>query len=58
MLLSQKVTTKSFTRFKVTIFLYPKPNNSARSLSTLIPVSVNKDTPQKVTPVALLTTAE
>ena len=41
----QKVAVTIHVRFKVTICLYLIPNNKARSLSTLIAVSVNKDTP-------------
>jgi len=56
-LLSQKLTTRSFTLLKVTTCLYLKFNNSTRSLSTLIAVSVNKDTPQEIAAIVLLRTA-
>ena len=36
--------------FKVTTCLYLRPSSKARSLSTLIAVSVINDTPHKVTP--------
>ena len=35
-------------RFRVTTCLYRSPNDKARSRSTLIPVSVERDTPQKM----------
>ena len=40
----QKVAVIIQVRFKVTICLYPIPNNRARSLSMLKAVNVNKDT--------------
>ncbi|RMX41147.1 hypothetical protein pdam_00013993 [Pocillopora damicornis] len=42
-----QVMTKR-ARLSVTKVLYLNPNNSARSLSTLITVVVNKDTPHKI----------
>jgi len=48
---SQETTIKTHTFFTVTTCLYLSPNNNARSLSTLIAVSVSKDTPQKITPI-------
>ena len=45
---SKKQTIRQRTRFKVTVCLYLNPNNSARSLSTLIAVAVAKESPQKV----------
>ena len=39
----QKVIVIKWTRFKVTTWLYLSPSNRARSLSTLIAVSVNSD---------------
>ena len=44
----QKETASPRVRFKVTVCLYLKPNNRARSLSTLIAVSVHKDTPLRL----------
>ena len=41
----QNVAVMMYVRFKVTICLYLIPNNRARSLSTLMAVNVNKDTP-------------
>ena len=42
----QKVVVMIYVRFKVIICLYLVPNNKdARSLSTLMAVNVNKDTP-------------
>ena len=41
----QKVAVMINVRFRVTICLYFIPNNRARSLSTLMAVNVNKDTP-------------
>ena len=41
----QNVAVIIHVRFKVTICLYLIPNNRARSLSTLMAVNVNKDTP-------------
>ena len=40
-----KVVVMIYVRFKVIICLYLVPNNKARSLSTLMAVNVNKDTP-------------
>ena len=40
-----KVVVMICVRFKVIICLYLVPNNKARSLSTLMAVNVNKDTP-------------
>ena len=42
---TQPIVTVTHTRFKVTICLYLSPNNKMRSLSTLIAVEVNKETP-------------
>ena len=42
---TQPIVTVTHTRFKVTICLYLSPNNKLRSLSTLIAVEVNKETP-------------
>ena len=50
---TQKTTTIRYIRFKVTTCLYLSPNNRARSLSTLMAVSVNKDTTLKIRPVVL-----
>ena len=42
----QKVVVMIYVRFKVIICLYLVPNNkAARSLSTLMAVNVNNDTP-------------
>ena len=46
----QKVVVMIYMRFKVTICLYLIPNNRARSLSTLMAVNVNKDTPHNAKP--------
>ena len=46
----QKVMVMIYMRFKVTICLYLIPNNRARSLSTLMAVNVNKDTPSNAMP--------
>ena len=46
----QKVVVMIYMRFKVTICLYLIPNNRARSLSTLMAVNVNKDTPHNAMP--------
>ena len=43
---------------KVTTCLNLEPSNRARSLSTLIPVIFNKDTPHKVKATSLLRPAE
>ena len=42
---TQNVAVMIRVRFKVTICLYLIPNIRARSLSTLMAVNVNKDTP-------------
>ena len=42
-----KQTTRQRTRLKVTVCLYLNPNNSARSLSTLMAVAVVRENPQK-----------
>ena len=49
---TQEVITIKYVRFKVTTCLYFSPNNRARSLSTLIAVSVNKDAKDKIVLVA------
>ena len=41
---TQTTITVMYDRFKVTTSLYLSPSSSARSLSSLIAVSVNKDT--------------
>ncbi len=43
---TQVMTTRA--RLNVTACLYLSPSNSARSLSTLIAVDVEKDTPHKI----------
>jgi len=48
--ISQNKATTIHTRLKVTICLYLNPERRARSLSTLIAISVNRDTPPKITP--------
>jgi len=48
MLKSQNRATKIHARLKVTTCLYLSPINRARSLSTLIAVNVNKDTPANI----------
>ena len=48
---TQRTVTVMYVRFKVTTCLYLSPNNRARSLSTLIAVSVSKDTEHKRNPV-------
>ena len=48
---TQETTTMRYIRFKVTTCLYLSPNNRARNLSTLMAVSVYKDTPHKIWPV-------
>ena len=45
---TQRAITVTHVRFKVTTCLYLRPNNRARSLSTLMAVSVNKDTIYKI----------
>ena len=42
--------TLIYTFLVVTIYVYLRPNNRARSLSTLIAVDVNKDTEHKMIP--------
>ena len=49
----QETVTIRYIRFKVTTCLYLSPYNRARSLSTLMAVSVNKDTPPKIRSVIL-----
>ena len=44
----QNVAVMIHVRFRVTVCLYLIPNNRARSLSTLMAVKVNKDTPHNV----------
>ena len=44
----QIIVTMKRARFKVTTSLYFSPSNSERSLSKLIAVDVNKDTPLKI----------
>ena len=46
----QTQITVPLIRLKVTVSLYLKPNNRARSLSTLIAVRVNKDTALRLPP--------
>ena len=46
---SQNVTTITYARFRVTTCLYPSPNNRARSRSTLIAVTVNRNTANRIT---------
>ena len=46
---SQNATTKIHARLKVTTCLYLKPDKRVRALCTLIAVSLNRETPQKVT---------
>ena len=45
------VATMIYVRFKVTICLYLRPNNRARSLSTLMAVIVIKDVKNNAEPV-------
>ena len=45
---SQKPKAIIYVLLKVTTCLYLSPSNKARSLSTLIAVEVDKDTPHKV----------
>ena len=45
---TQKTTTMRYIRLKLKPYLYQRPNNRARSLSTLMAVSVNKDTLHKI----------
>ena len=49
---NQRTVTVIYIRFKVTTCLYLSPNNRARSLSTLIAATVNKDTEHKIYPAA------
>ena len=42
------MATMRYVRFKVTVCLYLSPNIRARSLSTLMAVIVDKDTPHNV----------
>ena len=51
-LLSQMKAMRTQALLKVTTCLYRSPNIRARSLSTLIAVSVIKDNKQKVAPLA------
>ena len=51
-LLNQMKATRTQTLLKVTTCLYRGPNIRARSLSTLIEVSVIKDNKRKIPPVA------
>ena len=53
---TQNTVITAYVRFKVTTCLYLTPNNRARSLSTLIAVDVNIDTPHNVWPVTTSTT--
>ena len=48
---TQRVKRIIQARFKVTICLYLSPSKRARSLSTLIVVSVNRDAPPRICPV-------
>ena len=45
---TQNLAKTIYVRFKVTICLYLSPNNMASSLSTLMAVIVNKDTPHNI----------
>ena len=54
---TQKAMMMKRVRFKVTTCLYLNPNNRARTLSTLIAVSVNKDDKAKTVVVAENATA-
>ena len=49
--ITQVVITIAYVRPKVTTCLYLSPNNRARSLSTLMAVRVETDTPHKIYPV-------
>ena len=46
--ITQVVITIAYVRPKVTTCLYRSPNNRARSLSTLMAVRVETDTPHKI----------
>ena len=50
--LTQKVNTATYVRFKVTTCLYLSPNNRARSLFTIMALSVDTDTTPNIRPVA------
>ena len=45
---AQNTVTARYVRFKVAICLYLSPSNKASSLSTLIAVTVSKDTENKI----------
>ena len=45
---TQKLAKIIYVRFKVTICLYLSPNSRASSLSTLMAVIVNNDTPHNI----------
>ena len=45
---TQRTITVPYVRLKVATCLYLRPNNRARSLSTLMAVSVSKDTIHKI----------
>ena len=47
---TQKVMTTRYVRFKVTAYLCLRSNERAGSLSTLIAVTDNRDTPHKTGP--------
>ena len=49
--ITQRVKTITQVRFKVTTCLYLSLSNRARSLSTLIVVSVHRDAPPRIYPV-------
>jgi len=51
---SQKAATRIRALLKVTTCLYRIPIIRAKSLSTLIAVSVSKETPQKIAPTAAI----
>ena len=46
---NQKEIMSARTRLNVTTYLYLRPNDNARSLSTLIAVDVKRETPQRTT---------
>jgi len=48
--IAAQVITVVYVRLRVTTCLYLSPNNRARSLSTLIAVSITRDNPEKVIP--------
>ena len=52
--ITQVVITIAYIRPKLTTCLYRTPNNRARSLSTLMAVRVETDTPHKIYPVIKL----